>query len=59
MTPPVTYPRITEDKGQGVTAGAAALAAGIVGVAAGAAAVVASRLGKPSDAPTKAGKLAP
>lgn len=55
VTPPVTYPRITEDKGQGVTAGAAALAAGIVGAAAGAAAVVASKIGKTSDAPPKAG----
>lgn len=46
VTPPTTYPQITEQKGQGVTAGAAALAASIVGAAVGAGGVLATRLGK-------------
>ena len=49
VTPPITFPGISEDKGQGVTTGAAALAAGIAGAALGAGAVVTSRLGKSSD----------
>jgi hydrogenase small subunit len=46
VAPPVAYPDIVEQQGQGVTPGAAALTAGIIGAAAGAGAVVASRLGK-------------
>jgi hydrogenase small subunit len=46
VAPPVAYPDIVEEQGQGITPGAAALTAGIVGAAAGAGAVVASRLGK-------------
>jgi hydrogenase small subunit len=49
VTPPITYPGISEDNGQGVTAGAAALAAGVAGAVVGAGAVFASRLGKNSD----------
>ena len=46
VAPPVAFADIVEEQGQGVTPGAAALTAGIVGAAAGAGAVVASRLGK-------------
>ena len=46
VTPPTAFPRVREPKGQGVSAGAAALTAGVVGVAVGAGAVLASRLGK-------------
>jgi hydrogenase small subunit len=49
VTPPITFPGISEDNGQGVTPGAAAVAAGVVGAAVGAGAVIASRLGKGSD----------
>ncbi len=49
VTPPITFPGISEDNGQGVTTGAAALAAGIAGAAVGAGAVIASRLGKGDD----------
>lgn len=49
VTPPITFPGISENNGQGVTVGAAAVAAGVVGAALGAGAVVASRLGKNSD----------
>jgi len=49
VTPPITYPGISEDNGQGISAGAAALAAGVAGLAVGAGAVFASRLGKNSD----------
>ncbi len=49
VTPPITYPGISENIGQGVTAGSAALVAGIVGAAAGAGAVAASRLGRAHD----------
>lgn len=46
VTPPTSYPQVAEQKGEGVTAGAAALAAGVVGAAAGASGVLATRLGK-------------
>ena len=49
VTPPITFPDISEDNGQGVTVGAAAVAAGVAGAAVGAGAVIASRLGKGSD----------
>jgi hydrogenase small subunit len=49
VTPPITFPDISEDNGQGVTVGAAAVAAGVAGAALGAGAVIASRLGKGSD----------
>ena len=46
VTPPTAFPRIAEKKGQGITPGAAALTAGVVGLAVGAGGVLASRLGK-------------
>ena len=51
VAPPVAYADIVEQQGQGVSPGAAALTAGIVGAAVGAGAVVVSRLGKdnPND----------
>ncbi len=46
VTPPTAFPRVAEDKGQGATAGAAALAGAVGGAAIGAGAVLATRLGK-------------
>jgi hydrogenase small subunit len=46
VTPPTAFPRVAEPRGEGVTAGAAAVVAGTVGIAVGAGAVIASRLGK-------------
>jgi hydrogenase small subunit len=46
VTPPTAYPRVAEDKGQGATIGAAALAGAVVGAGVGAGAVLAARLGK-------------
>ncbi len=46
VTPPTTFPRISEPNGQGATLGGVAVAAGILGAAIGGAGVVASRLGK-------------
>lgn len=46
VTPPTAFPQVAEPKGQGITPGAAALAAGVVGAAVGAGGVLASRLGK-------------
>lgn len=46
VTPPTTFPQIAEPKGQGISPGAAALAAGTVGALLGAGGVLASRLGK-------------
>ncbi|MCW5698264.1 MAG: hydrogenase small subunit [Rhodospirillales bacterium] len=46
VSPPTLFPRVAEEKGQGISAGAAALSAGVVGAAVGAGAVLASRLGK-------------
>ncbi len=46
LTPPTAFPQVTEQKGQGATVGAAALASGVVGAAVGGGAVLASRLGK-------------
>lgn len=46
QTPPVSYPRISEEQGQGMSFGSAALLAGIAGAAAGAGAVLAKNLGK-------------
>jgi len=51
LTPPTAFPRIAEQKGEGMTVGAAALASGVVGAALGGGAVLASRLGK--QAPEK------
>jgi hydrogenase small subunit len=53
VTPPTLFPRVAEDRGQGITAGAAAVAAGAVGAAAGAAAVLATRLGKRAPGSSK------
>jgi len=41
---------VFQPKGEGVSAGAAALAAGVIGAGLGAGAVVASRMGKDEDA---------
>ncbi|MBK8908660.1 MAG: hydrogenase small subunit [Rhodospirillales bacterium] len=46
LTPPTLFPRVAEEKGQGISAGAAAVTAGVVGAAVGAGAVLATRLGK-------------
>lgn len=46
VTPPTAYPRVAEQKGQGVTPGAAALTGAVAGAAIGAGAVLATRLGK-------------
>jgi hydrogenase small subunit len=46
VTPPTMFPQVGESKGQGVTPGAAALAAGVAGLAVGAGGVLATRLGK-------------
>jgi hydrogenase small subunit len=49
VTPPVTYPGIAENIGQGVTPASAALVAGIAGAAVGAGAVAVSRMGRGDD----------
>jgi hydrogenase small subunit len=46
VTPPTTFPRVAEEKGEGVSVAAAAVVGGLVGVGVGAGAVLASRLGK-------------
>ena len=46
VTPPTTFPGISEANGQGATLGSVAVAAGITGAIIGGAGVVASRLGK-------------
>ena len=46
VSPPNAFPRVGEDKGQGITPGAAALAAGAIGALLGGGAVLLSRLGK-------------
>lgn len=51
LTPPTAFPRIAEERGQGMTVGAAALASGVAGVALGGGAVLASRLGKRAPEP--------
>ncbi len=45
LTPPTTFPHVREPQGVGVSPGASAVVAGVVGVAVGAGAVAASRLG--------------
>lgn len=50
VTPPNSFTDIFQSKGEGVSAGAAALTAGVVGAAAGAGAVITSRLGKSDEA---------
>ena len=45
-TPPNAFPQVVEQKGEGASVGAAALASGVVGAAVGAGAVLAARLGK-------------
>jgi hydrogenase small subunit len=50
VTPPNAFTEIFQSKGEGVSAGAAALTAGVVGAAIGAGTVIASRLGKIDDA---------
>ncbi len=56
VTPPVTYPRIDQPVGQGITPGAAALAGGVAGAALGAGAVVLNILGKAKKAETSSKK---
>ena len=46
IVPPVSYPRITEDQGEGVSFGSAAVLAGVAGVAAGVGMAVGRNLGK-------------
>ncbi|MDP2852038.1 MAG: hydrogenase small subunit [Gallionella sp.] len=46
VVPPLGYPRIVEDQGQGASLGAMALTAAIAGAAAGAGAMLAKNLGK-------------
>ncbi|WP_455197397.1 hydrogenase small subunit [Kaarinaea lacus] len=46
VAPPNTFTDVFQPKGEGVSAGAAALAAGVIGAGLGAGAVVASRMGK-------------
>lgn len=46
VTPPTAFPRVGEEKGHGITPGAAALVGALGGAAVGAGAVLASRLGK-------------
>ena len=46
VSPPNAFPRVGEDKGQGITPGAAAVAAGAIGALLGGGAVLLSRLGK-------------
>lgn len=58
LTPPTAFPRIAEEKGEGISAGAAALVAGVVGAAAGAGGVLATRLGKQSGGESSATKSA-
>ncbi len=50
VTPPTAYPRVTEPKGEGLSAGAAALTGAAIGALAGGAAVVAAKLGSDEDA---------
>lgn len=49
VAPPNTFTDVFQPKGEGVTTGAAALAAGAIGAGLGAAAVAASRMGKDDD----------
>lgn len=56
VSPPNSYPGVATDKGDGLSAGAAAVLAGLTGAAVGAGAVVASRLGKQDDAAADAPK---
>lgn len=58
VSPPNSYPAVAVDKGEGLSAGAAAVVAGITGAAVGAGAVIAGRLGKQdkADAATSTGK---
>lgn len=53
VTPPTVYARVTEEKGKGVTAGAAALAGVVVGAAAAAGVGFARKLGKGSEEPSE------
>jgi hydrogenase small subunit len=46
VTPPVAFPRIVEERGEGITAASAGLAGGIVGAIIGAGAMVAAKIGK-------------
>ena len=49
VAPPNTFTDVFQPKGEGVSTGAAALAAGVVGAGLGAAAVAASRMGKDDE----------
>jgi hydrogenase small subunit len=52
VAPPNTFTDIFQPKGEGVSAGTAALTAGVVGAGIGAAAVAASRMGKDDETPS-------
>jgi hydrogenase small subunit len=49
VAPSTLFPRITEEKGTGITTGSAALAGGIVGAMLGAGAVIAAKIGQQSS----------
>ncbi len=46
VVPPVTYPRVDQPVGEGISAGSAALVGGLAGAAVGAGAMALSKLGK-------------
>ena len=53
VTPPLAFASVDQQKGQGITPGAAGVAGAVAGAAAGAAAVMVSRLGKVELIPEK------
>jgi hydrogenase small subunit len=57
VTPPITYPRVDEPVGEGISPGSAALAGGVAGAVIGAGAVALSKLGKvPTEESGKSGQ---
>ncbi|UCE90082.1 MAG: hydrogenase small subunit, partial [Pseudomonadota bacterium] len=56
VTPPVTFPKIVEEKGTGMTVAAAAVAAGVLGAALGAGAVAMRSMGAESEGESEAPK---
>lgn len=53
VAPPIVYPRITEERGNGITPEAAAVAGGVIGAVIGAGAMVAAKIGKTTEQPTQ------
>ena len=49
IVPPVSYPRIQEEQGQGISVGGAAVVAAVAGLAAGAVVAIGRNLGKSDD----------